>query len=94
MMSSNEYSPLNIRCAVARACTELIGWASYREWYELYLDSVHAVSSHLKAGLTDWEFTAKSTTEVDAMITEVLNRLEDDDIKPRSTRSRPRPTGL
>lgn len=93
-VSTDTTSPLNLRSAISRACTDLLGLAPRREWYDLYLDCVHAIGTALGAGLTDWEFKVKTTSEVEAMLSEVINRLENDDIKPRASRSRPRPAGL
>jgi hypothetical protein len=92
-MSTDNSSPLNLRSAISRACTELVGTAPRPQWYELYLDAVHAIGAHLQHGLTDWEFKVKKTSEVEAMLTEVINRLENGDIKPRASRSA-RYTGL
>lgn len=94
MWSTDDTSPLNLRSAIANACTQLIGHVNRREWYDAYLDAVHAVSIHLQAGLTDWEAKAKSQVKVEAMLSEVITRLENNDIGPRASRSRPRPTGL
>jgi len=85
-MSTDKTSPLNLRSAISLACTELVGNAPRKEWYELYLDAVHAISSVLKGGITYWEFTVKVPTQVDTMLTEVINRLENGAIKPRASR--------
>lgn len=85
---------MNIRSAVAKSCTELIGHGNAKAWHDGYLDAVHAIGHYLKNGITNWENSVKTPVEVEAMLTEVINRLEDDDIPVRASRSRPRPSGL
>lgn len=92
--STDDDSPLNIRSAVAKACTQLVGHGDALAWHNLYLDAVHDIGVHLKTGVNAWEAMAKSAAQVEAMLTEVINRLENDDIKPRASRRRTRPTGL
>lgn len=92
-MSTDDTSPLNIRSAIAGACTKLAG-SNRLEWYELYLDAVHAIGSSIRSGLTDWEFKVQKPSEVEAMLAEVINRLENGDIKPRAGRRANRTAGL
>ena len=92
MWSTNDESPLNIRSAVAKSCTEIIGQGNAKAWHDAYLDAVHAIGHYLKNGITNWESGVKTGSEVEAMLTEVINRLETDDIPTRQ--SRPRPSGL
>lgn len=90
--SQDNDGPLNIRCAISKACSELVGYDQGRLWYDCYLDSVHGVATYLKRGIIDWEAKVKAPVEVEVMLTEVINRLENDDIKPR--KHRPRYSGL
>lgn len=94
-MSTDSASPLNVRSAIAAACTQLIGHAARREWYDGYLDAVHACNTVLKKGITYWEFDVKSPAEVEAMLIEVIDRLEKNAVRPRpSSRTRSRPSGV
>jgi len=89
MMSTSDTSALNIRSAISRACTDQIGSGPHRQWYEAYLDAVHAIANALGEGITDWEFRVKASSEVEAMLTEVIKRLENGDIESRASRRRP-----
>lgn len=86
--STGDDGPLNIRCAIAKAATQLVGHCFARIWYDLYLDAVHAVAVHLKDGIINWEGDVREPEKVEAMLTEVINRLENDDISPRQSRQR------
>jgi hypothetical protein len=92
--STDDHSRLNIRSAVAKAASELVGMSDALAWYNCYLDAVHAIGSHLSAGVLDWESKVRQPAEVEAMLSQVINRLENDDIKPRASRSLPRPHGV
>lgn len=93
-MSTDASSPLNIRSAIAYACTKLVGHSNPTLWHELYLDGVHAVGTALRSGVTDWEAKVQQPSEVEAMLADVINRLENGDIKPRAGRRRARTAGL
>lgn len=87
--SYDDESPLNIRSAVSRSVTELVGISGGRTWHDLYVGSVGAVTQHLKRGITEWEFTVKTSSEAEAMLTEVANRMENGEIKPLKRPRRP-----
>lgn len=78
--SNGPQSPLNIRCAISAACTDL---CSQGDWHSQYTDTVACLEAHLKAGVIAWEFgtTGKPSrprthAEVESMLTEVIERLE------------------
>lgn len=93
--SYGQSSPLNLRSAVSLACTKQVG-GSHAEWYECYLDAIHALTHALGRGITEWEFQVTVGSVVDNTLTEVINRLENTNDIPRRAgrRTRPSPAGL
>jgi hypothetical protein len=71
------------------ACTDLAGMAPSRLWYRLYLDSVDVLAQHLHQGVSYWEYTVKSQSQVERMLTELIARLDSNEIRPRRPSSGP-----
>lgn len=75
-------TPLNLRSAISVACTDVAGGPA-AQWHHLYLDTVDILMQHLHNGILYWEYTAKSQAKVERMLTDVIARLESDEIHPR-----------
>lgn len=75
-LSLDSTGPLNLRNAIATACTDLTGIESSKAWFTSYLAVVHHLWESLGHTIADWEFTVKSPSEVEAMLAEVISRLE------------------
>jgi hypothetical protein len=83
LWSQGPTTPLNIRSAVSYACSELFGEEQVALRYRAYRDATDILSKHLEAGIIAWEFGPPSSkvrrrkqSEVEAMLTEVIARLE------------------
>lgn len=79
--SSGPDSSLNLRSAISAACSDLT--CNNSEWYQQYLAAIRCVESHLKDGVTSWEFGTHANkprprvqSEVEQMLTELIERLE------------------
>lgn len=74
--SHDDESSLNLRSAISRAVTELAGRSGGRNWRNLYTAACAEVQRQLRSGILDWESRVKASSEVEAMLTEVVNRLD------------------
>ena len=86
LWSIDKRGPLNLRCAVSVACSDLVGDGVSKQWYDLYLDTTDVLRQCLHNGIISWEGMVKAPAEVEKMLIEVITRLENDEIHPRHHR--------
>lgn len=89
--SAHSGSPLNLRSAVSRACTQLCTEDIWHATYALTIKEIRdeiqrGIPEDQQQGVIDWEFGSRSTkkptrtqAEVEAVLEQVIQRLERDE---------------